>query len=473
MIHRGVCRLMIRRATLSLVIGALAGGHVVLAQTSGPATVTLEQAVEQALANHPAVRAAAADRDAADAGVPIARAPFRPRLDAIWQIDRASTNNLVSTTLPQSVLPSVSGAVLPSSSWAAVWGSAAGVLFTWEPFDFGSRQAAVDAARSDAGHAAAQLSVIRLRVASAAVDAFLATVAAKQITGAAAANVTRWEAFARSVHVLVDNQLRAGADASRADAELAQARNRLIAAQTAEARTRAVLAETLGLDGASIDVDGRGLLASLPSNDRAVDVAAHPLALEAASAIAQAEALGRVLDHAWAPKVLTVASFSGKGSGVDALGVRTGGFSGLGLDRGNWAAGLQVTFPVLDFAVTRDEQRVQSLRVRAVESERDDTVRHLASQLAQANADLEGARRLAENTPAALEAARASETQTSARFQAGLATTADVSEAASLLVQAEIDDSLARLNVWRSLAEVAAAGGDLQPYLDLVRATHR
>jgi uncharacterized protein YcaQ len=44
----------------------------------------------------------------------------------------------------------------------------------------------------------------------------------------------------------------------------------------------------------------------------------------------------------------------------------------------------------------------------------------------------------------------------------------DVSEAQSFLVQAEIDDALARLAVWQNLASVAAAQGDLAPFLQSV-----
>jgi hypothetical protein len=40
-----------------------------------------------------------------------------------------------------------------------------------------------------------------------------------------------------------------------------------------------------------------------------------------------------------------------------------------------------------------------------------------------------------------------------------------VAAAESLLVQAETDDAIAHLNTWRSLAAVAAARGDLAPFL--------
>jgi hypothetical protein len=42
----------------------------------------------------------------------------------------------------------------------------------------------------------------------------------------------------------------------------------------------------------------------------------------------------------------------------------------------------------------------------------------------------------------------------------------EVADAERLLTQAQIDDALAKLGVWRALLGVAAAEGDLQPFLE-------
>ena len=76
---------------------------------------------------------------------------------------------------------------------------------------------------------------------------------------------------------------------------------------------------------------------------------------------------------------------------------------------------------------------------------------------------------VAENIPVQLNAARVLEQQATARYKAGLATIVDVAEAQRLLVQAEIDDSLAGVSVWRALLAVRAAQGDLTPYLQQTR----
>jgi outer membrane protein len=67
-----------------------------------------------------------------------------------------------------------------------------------------------------------------------------------------------------------------------------------------------------------------------------------------------------------------------------------------------------------------------------------------------------------------LEATQDSEQQATARYKTGLGNIAEVADAQRLLTQAEIDNSLAELGIWRALLGVAAAQGDLAPFLATV-----
>ena len=68
-----------------------------------------------------------------------------------------------------------------------------------------------------------------------------------------------------------------------------------------------------------------------------------------------------------------------------------------------------------------------------------------------------------------LTAAKDTLEQATARYKAGLGTLIEIAEAQRLVTQTEIDDSLAKLNVWRSLLGLAAAQGDLEPFLTSVK----
>ena len=135
-----------------------------LAQERSPLTLNFEQAVELALKNYPAIRAAQAQRLAAEAGVELARTNYLPRADMLWQQNRATRNNVFGLLLPQSVIPAISGPQLDSTSMSSAWGSAGGLMLSWEPFDFGLRKSNVELARAIGRQASANEAITRLDV---------------------------------------------------------------------------------------------------------------------------------------------------------------------------------------------------------------------------------------------------------------------------------------------------------------------
>jgi outer membrane protein len=464
------CRTCLWWMLLSLVQCALVQ-PTVLAQSTGAASkvLTLEEAVDFALKNYPAVRASIERVNAAQAGVGLARTNYLPRADMLWQTNRATDNNITGLLLPQSIVAPISGPVPVSPSNQSAWGSAAGLLFSWEPVDFGYRGAKVEAARAVRGQATAEASLTRLDVAFATVNAYLTVLAAQRTVKAAEADVQRRETFGKSVRVLVDHQLRAGADASRADAELARARVNLARARQQEKISRAALADILGLPDVSVEVRESSLLEPAPEQSpQNTSLTDNPVAQVQHARVEEAQAQVHILDRSYYPKFYLQSSVYGRGSGLDPAGKFEGGTAGLGPDRSNWALGLSVTFPAFDIFAIRSRKAIESANERAEAARYDQTLQDLTGQLRKAEASLEGARDVAKNTPQELDAARSTETQVRARYDAGLATLVDVAEAQSLLVQSETDDVLARLAIWQNLAAVAASQGDLQPFLQFL-----
>jgi len=79
-------------------------------------TLTLDRAMQYAIDHYPSVRAAVEQLSASTAGVDVARSAYLPRLDALWQSNRATANNIFGQILPQSVIPALTGTVLASTS---------------------------------------------------------------------------------------------------------------------------------------------------------------------------------------------------------------------------------------------------------------------------------------------------------------------------------------------------------------------
>jgi outer membrane protein len=439
-------------------------------QVARPQVFTFEQALQYAVEHYPTVRAALEEINASTAGVAVAKAAYLPRLDSLWQSHRGTANNIFGQVLPQSVIPAMSGPVLDSASGRSVWGSATGALLSWEPFDFGLRDATVANAQAALARARAGEALTRLDVQTAVGAAFLSIVGAQRAVEALHADVDRRDLLSRAVHTLVDNQLRPGAEASRSDAERAAAHTRLIQAQQSVTLGQISLARMLGVTAGAVTIDATALLDRLPPEPPvAVATATHPLAQVRQAAVDVARAQQQILARTDLPRVYFQSSVFARGSGANPNGLLDGGFSGLGLDRANWAAGVQVVFPnAFDFTSLHARRAAAAASARAETALFDEALLTVTSQQQAAAAMVQAARAVAANTPVQLAAAQQSEAQARARYQAGLTSIIEVADAQSLLAQAELQDELARIDVWRALLAQAAAQGGLAPFVSLV-----
>jgi outer membrane protein TolC len=292
-------------------------------------------------------------------------------------------------------------------------------------------------------------------------------VQAEQAVTAAQADVDRRALLARAAQTLADNQLRPGAEASRADAELAAARTRSILARQDLVLAQASLARCLGVSEGLAGVNAAALLASAapPAGPAAGAPASHPLLQVRQAAIDAARAHEDVLADTNLPRLLLQSALFARGNGAAFNGTLDGGTSGLGFDRANWVVGFQVVFPnPFDVSSLRARRAASAATMRAETARYDEAQLLVTSQQRAATAIIEAARAVARNTPVQLAAARQSEAQASARYQAGLASIVEVADAQRLLAQAEYQDAVARVGIWRALLAEAVARGNLAPF---------
>jgi len=445
----------------------LAASAFLSAQQPTPASLSIAQAVEAALRNYPSIRVTQEQMNAAAAGIRLAQTAYLPRIDGLGQVNRATRNNVFGLLLPQSVVPSISGPVLGTNNLGTVWGSAAGVLLTWQPFDFGLRHANVAASTALRDQAQATVTRTRYDVSVATADAFLTVIAAQQTAQAARAAVESWKVLLKSIHALVAAQLRPGADESRVEAELAAAGMQLAQAEQAIEVARANVAQFVGLDPAQVTLEPGKIVKQLPREAplTTLNAAANPLAIEQNAAIASAQARLQAIERTDYPQFFVQGSASARGTGAELDGARLGGLNGLAPATQNYAIGLTVVFPFMDRFAIREQEAAQTATIRAGQARYQVIATNLQAQFNAAVATLSGARRVAANTVVEVSAAQTALQQATARYQAGLAPIDDVAQAQRLLVQAQIDDALARLGVWRAALEVETARGDIQPFL--------
>ncbi len=455
---------LLRLAVFTALIGVIA-----FAQDSPAQKLTLEQAVALAQKNYPSIRAAKAQTQSTEAGIELAKTALLPRADLLWQQNRATRNNIFGLLLPQSTLPSISGPQLDTTTLESAWGSAAGLLFSWEPFDFGLRKSQIELAKAQNKQASAAEALTLLDVSAAAADAFLTLLAAEQTARAAQANVERTETFAKAVGVLVTNQLRPGVDSSRAEAELAAARNLLVQAEQTASLARANLAEAIGQAGTMLEIDAGPLLELPPTAPPPnLNLSLHPLAMVQTAAIDTAKAREKVLDRSWVPRFNWQSAVYGRGTGARLDGTFNNS-RGLYPDTFNWATGLTLTFPVIDFFGVRARRKAEANNLQAEQARYDQVVNTLKAQDARARILLDSTRKIAANNEIQVKAAQETLTRAKVRYEYGLTNIVEVADAQRLVTQAEIEAAVAKLAIWRAVLAGAKLQGDLKPFLDQIK----
>lgn len=425
----------------------------------------MERVVATALERYPATRIPEANVRAAAAGIQLARTAYLPQLNAIAGVNRATRNNVLGLLLPSQIVAPVTGPVLGTNSLASAWGSTVGLLATWEPFDFGLRLANVNIAEAGRVRAEAAVRRTRLEVATLAADSVLTLVAAEQTVRAAEAAVERARELQRITDALVNAELRPGAESSLARAEQASAQAQLIRGRQAVAEAKAALAALSGADATTLNVSAARLLTRPEPPPADSDLKTNPLALEANAAMDEATARLRALDRSYFPRFTLQGTMYARGTGAIADGQLLGGVHGLGPNIQNWAVGFTVNFPIFDIAGIRARRSAESARFDADRARYEQILVDLKSRRDQALAAYEGAVQVGQTTPVATAAARAAVEQATARYQSGLGTALEVADANRRLAQAEIDDSLAHLGVWRARLALFAVEGDITPLL--------
>jgi outer membrane protein TolC len=247
---------------------------------------------------------------------------------------------------------------------------------------------------------------------------------------------------------------------------LAAARTQWIQAEQATEVARATVSQFVGMEPARIAISAPGLLQLPPEQSAApLETAAHPMAREQSAVVEQAQAQLRALERSYFPRFYLQGAAYARGTGAETDGKLLGGLNGLAPSVQDYALGFTVSFPVADLPAVQAREAAQSAAVRAQAARSQQIATDLRAQWNIAVATVQGARRIAANTPVQVSAARAAAEQATARYKSGLGNIDEVAEAQRLLTQAEIDDALARLGVWRELLAVATAAGDIRPFV--------
>jgi outer membrane protein len=456
-------------AALSFVPATAAAGDEPPART-----YTLEQAVTEALANHPRIRASLAEESAAASRIDEARTARLPDVGVSAQLNRSTGNTVPGAFFSTIGFAPIGGPLRAKSLDEGVWQTGASLWATWDVLSLTRQAAAIDVALASHVEASARTSARRLEIAYRAADAFIVLLEAQEAVRAAQLSVDRAHVLATVTKSLVDQSLRPGADSARADAELASSQTALARAEQAREMRRALLAEAVGNPGLAVDASPNGLLGPVDgitarsAGSIGAPSPSHPELVESNAVVTRATEAQRLVSVQYLPRLDLVAAIWARGSGYFQSPA-----AGLVPDTSNWAVGATVTWSLLDIPTIRARAQTAAATRDVAIARRDETYLAVAGELATSTSVLRGALKVAAQTPVTLVAARAAEQQAAARFKTGLTPVVDVADAERVLAQAEIDDALARLEVRRALLLLGRASGDLGPFLAATRGAPR
>lgn len=442
--------------------------------------ITLVDAVRLAESTFPKLLQDRAEMEVARRRVTLQKIrEYNPYSMLSYQDVAATHNRLTQTLFSSSVLPTTPGPGPENVRMGADAFSAAGFILDWAPIDFGLHKAMIGKAKADFHLSAATYQLTRLDVSVQAALSYLDALIMREQVAVAEANVKRFADFSTVVHAQVDAGLQAGADASLADAQLANARNDLIRAKLNDELARAALGFAIGRGGEMVEIYPGGIIEVTEprdTQDTVPDFSVHPLTAQSKAVISTRMASKKILDKEYYPKFRWLGGVNLRGTTflTNRGDVPAPDVSGFFPTVPNWNAGLVVDFPFLDIIRIKAEKKVVLKQIEAAQHNYDLSLQSLRRDDVQARASVRAAVALAKNMPVQVEAAALAARQAEARYQAGLATVAQVAEANQILADSRVKEAVANVGVWKSLLSVANVHGDLLPFLSAAeRATRR
>jgi outer membrane protein len=226
------------------------------AAASKPAEeLTLEQAIEVALQNHPKIREAAAETSAAGARIGEARSYLGPQLFGTTQYLRSTDNGIGNTSYydPDGALPRMTGINhdLAANDFEQSWDTsnnyAGGLALSQFLFDFGRRRGLVEQRQFEAAAAASDQQLTQLDLVFEVSQRYFEVLAAKQLIRVYEQGVEQRKYHLHEAEVKASAGLRPQLDIYVTKAEVERTQLNLVNARNSYAEARVGLDNAMGL----------------------------------------------------------------------------------------------------------------------------------------------------------------------------------------------------------------------------------
>lgn len=424
----------------------------------------LQSLLKQAEENYPLLKAKAMDFNAAKKGLNASKSTLIPTLDASYQANYATYNNITGMFYPQFLLP-ISGPPSPGNNSNGIYGSAASLLLNWQPITFGQRLAQIDYSKAGVQYASADAQNEIFQHKIKVVNAYLDALTANELVKVYEKNYLRAETNYSTTKTLVLNGIKPGVDSALFKAEISRAKIDLLNSQKYKQQTLISLSQLIVSD--QVSASDTTFFNKLPSLSLSTDSVKHPLLSLYNSNIELSNARKKMLNRSLLPTLGIWGTTYARGSGIQYNGTANS-MEGLSFQRYNYGVGMQLSVPLLQYGRVRPLLQQQDFAINSNQEKLNEVTLQLKKQLQIADTTLNNAYLVAKESPVLAGSADFAYKALLSRYQSGLANYADLMHAQYFLIKAETENKTSYVAVWKALLYKAAVKGDINIFLNEV-----
>lgn len=427
----------------------------------------LKSLLKLAETNYPVIAAKQAEAEAALASVSLEKNRLLPSLDAAYQANYSTYNNITGMSYPGQLLP-ISGPPTTENYNTAVPGSAVSVLFKWEPVTFGQRNAAVEYNRKlyEKQLAGIEDEVLRLKFRVAFI--YLEIAATKELIKVYQKNIERNGFNLKQASTLVSAGLRPAVDSLRFRGELSKARTELFKIENLYETQKQELKELLVISEIKDVEPDDFFVQNLPISPADTSGSFQNPVLKMAQFELEAnQARLQQINRSWTPKLEFWGTTYARGSGINYDGTvnKAGGWS---FSRYNYGVGLQLVFPILDLTNLKLKTNRQEALTSSSESYFKQTQLVLNKQESISLNDLKTSLLIANEVPVEYQASESAFQALQTRYNSGLIDYSELIQAQYDLLNAEASLKNSYISSWKSLLKLSVIRADINIFLNQI-----